>query len=76
MPTPPYVRRSLDHTAALREQLPRSLSDTARPPVAAALDVEHERRGLTRRDDRDVRSLRRELRASDHPDADTASDIA
>ena len=76
MPTPPYVWRSLDRTAALRKRLPSTLSDPARPPVAAALDVEHERRGLARREDREVRALRRDLRASDHPDAETACDVA
>lgn len=70
------LRRSLARTADLRARLPRTIDDPARPTVAAELDAEHERRGLTRRDDREVRALRRDLRASDHPDADTAGDAA
>lgn len=72
----PAQRRSLARTADLRDRLPRTLSDPERPPIAAALDAEHERRGLARRDDREVRALRRELRASDHPDSGIAGAVA
>jgi hypothetical protein len=51
--------RSTTRTDDLRDALPASLSDPARPRVARALDDEYVRRGATRADDPEVRRLRR-----------------
>ncbi len=56
--------RSAARTDELRDALPASLLEPARPRVARALDDEYVRRGVTRSDDPEVRRLRR-LTASD-----------